>query len=94
MCLEEMTGNPVVEGAVFHASSRRRRMRSVDEALRREVEATIVAVRALFDTKQIPSPVNDARCAACSLIERCQPEALAARDKQDDLYEALFDPDA
>jgi CRISPR-associated exonuclease Cas4 len=37
--------------------------------------------------------VNDARCKECSLKDICQPEALAARDKQREQRARLFDPD-
>ena len=41
---------------------------------------------------RLPPPVNDARCRECSLIELCQPAALAARRVQDALRAELFDP--
>lgn len=94
LCLEEMTGHRVSEGAIFYATSKRRREVPISPALRLEVESTTAAVRELIGAESLPPPVNDARCQACSLVERCQPQALAAHDAQMKLREQLFDPDA
>lgn len=93
MCLEEMTGRPVSEGALFYASSKRRRIVAITPALREEVEAGVRQVRALFAARVIPPPVHDERCRACSLRELCQPKALAAHDLSSRLRDCLFDPD-
>ena len=37
LCLEEMTGRAVCEGAIYYASSKRRRVVSIGEALRAQV---------------------------------------------------------
>lgn len=75
LCLEEMTGKPVAEGAVFYASSKRRRVVAIDAALRRRVADVAVAVRALLDAAVLPAPTFDKRCDKCSLIDICQPAA-------------------
>jgi len=94
MCLEEMTGKPVRFGAIYHHSSRRRREVEITEGLRRHVEETVQAVRAMLRSGVLPSPVNDDRCRHCSLIDICQPEAMAASGKLHRLRDKLFDPDA
>lgn len=77
MCLEEMTGHPVKEGALFYASSKRRRVVSIDSALRDRVHKALVAVKELLVADKLPPPISDTRrCKGCSLRERCQPEAL------------------
>jgi CRISPR-associated exonuclease Cas4 len=93
LCLEEMTGRSVHEGAVFYAGSRRRVPISVGARLRAAVEQAITAVRAMLASGRLPSPVADARCKACSLIDLCQPHALADRAAQRSEREILFDPD-
>jgi CRISPR-associated exonuclease Cas4 len=50
-------------------------------------------VRALLAAGKLPPPVNDERCRACSLVELCQPQALAARAAQADARRHLFDPE-
>lgn len=90
LCLEEMLGRPVTHGAIYHASSRRRREVDITPALRALVVETADAIRAMLSSGRLPPPVNDARCRECSLIEICQPAALAARDAQTELRAELF----
>lgn len=90
LCLEEMTGRPVPLGAIYHASSHRRREVAIGGTLRQAVVDTIEAVRAALAAGRLPAPANDARCHACSLAELCQPAALAARERQRRLAAALF----
>ncbi|HMV40599.1 MAG TPA: Dna2/Cas4 domain-containing protein, partial [Thauera aminoaromatica] len=87
---EEMLGRPVTQGAIYHASSRRRREVEITPALRALVVETAEAIRAMLASGRLPPPVNDARCRECSLIEICQPAALAARTVQTDLRAELF----
>jgi CRISPR-associated exonuclease Cas4 len=92
LCLEEMTGKEVPFGALFHFSSRRRREVAIDAKLRAAVAEATAAVRSLIDERRLPPPVNDARCAHCSLIELCQPAALSARTRYHDLLRNLYAP--
>jgi CRISPR-associated exonuclease Cas4 len=96
VCLETMTGKPVLEGALYYASSKRRRVVQITKQLRDEVAQTADAIRHMLNSNVLPPPLIPElaakRCKACSLIERCQPQAthagvLAARA-------GLFDPDA
>ncbi len=78
LCLQEMTGRAVPEGALFYASSKRRRVVAVDAALLQRVAETEAEVRAMLDSGRLPSPTTDTRrCRGCSLRERCQPKALS-----------------
>jgi CRISPR-associated exonuclease Cas4 len=90
MCLEDMLGRPVTHGAIYHASSRRRREVEITPALRALVVETAEAIRTMLVNGRLPPPVNDARCRECSLIEICQPAALAHRDIQSELRADLF----
>jgi CRISPR-associated exonuclease Cas4 len=79
VCLEAQTGYRVPEGAIFYASSKRRRVVLISEPLRQLVAQTADAVRSMLATGVMPPPTQDARrCRGCSLRERCQPEALRA----------------
>jgi len=78
MCLEEMTGKAVPEGALFYASSKRRRAVAIDAGLRRRVAEATAAVRALLDAAVLPAPTFDRRCDKCSLADICQPAARPA----------------
>ncbi len=94
MCLEEMTVRVVTEGALYYASSRRRRVLPITDALRAQVQDTAVAVRAMLASGALPPPTQDTRrCKGCSLRERCQPEALV-RLRDGAPSADLFNPDA
>ena len=96
LCLEFMTGKPVAEGALYYASSRRRRVVPITAALRQAVASTAQAVRQMLASGVLPPPLTgdsaQQRCKGCSLQERCQPQAtatlLAAARR------SLFDPEA
>lgn len=97
LCLEAMTGRPVPEGALFYASSQRRRVVPIDHALRQRVLDATTAVRAMLQAQRLPPPllgeVAQQRCKGCSLHDRCQPEAAESAALR--LARAtLFDPDA
>ena len=96
MCLQAMTGKTVSEGALYYATSKRRRVVAITEQLRADVAQTADAIRQMLASGKLPPPLMGEqaakRCKACSLLERCQPQAthaglVAARA-------ALFDPDA
>lgn len=90
LCLEEMLGRAVPKGAIYHASSRRRREVAVTPELRRLVEETTAAIRAMLASGKLPAPANDSRCRECSLKEICQPEAIADRRRQDLQRHSLY----
>lgn len=92
LCLEAMTGRAVTEGAIYYASSKRRRVVTIDDAQRARVAETADAVRAMLASAQLPAPTTDSRrCQGCSLRDRCQPEALARL--RAGAGTGLFDPD-
>ena len=78
LCLEEMTGRAVPEGALFYAEVRRRVSVPFDAALRRLTEETALQFSALFAAGRTPPAIYRAdRCRACSLIDVCRPNAGA-----------------
>ncbi|MDD4885876.1 MAG: CRISPR-associated protein Cas4 [Thiomonas sp.] len=93
MCLEDMLGRPVPLGAIYHASSHRRREVTITTELRELVVQTADAIRAMLSAGTLPPPVFDARCRECSLKDICQPEALTATATQRTLRAQLFDPE-
>ena len=93
LCLEEMFSKPVLEGALYYASSRRRRVVALDAGLRAKAEATIAAVRALLQSGEMPPALNDDHCRSCSLRDLCQPEALASKPEREAVRHSLFDVD-
>jgi CRISPR-associated exonuclease Cas4 len=78
LCLEEMTGRAVPEGALFYAEVRRRVSVPFDTGLRRLTEETASQFGALFAAGRTPPATYRAdRCRACSLIEVCRPRVGA-----------------
>lgn len=78
LCLEEMTGHPVPEGALFYAETRRRVTVPFDAELRALTEATIAGLAATFASRITPPPTpHKSRCRACSLHDLCRPETVA-----------------
>jgi CRISPR-associated exonuclease Cas4 len=79
MCLQAMTGKIVNEGALFYATSKRRRVVVITEQLRSDVALAANQIRQMMATGQLPPPLDGEqaakRCKACSLIDQCQPEA-------------------
>jgi CRISPR-associated exonuclease Cas4 len=74
LCLEEMTGRPVPEGALFYAETKRRVVVAFDAELRRLTEATAGGLAEIFQGERTPPPTQlKQRCRACSLKELCRP---------------------
>ena len=91
LCLEEMFGCEVPHGALYYASSRRRRIVTVDAELKAKVDATVDAVRQLLSAGVLPPPLNDEHCRACSLRDLCQPEAVGQSPARTILLNTLFE---
>lgn len=90
LCLQEMLARPVPRGAIYHASSRRRREVEITPELEHLVEETAAAIRSMFTAGKLPPPVTDGRCRECSLKDLCQPEAISARSRLRSLRAELF----
>ncbi|MCF1503201.1 CRISPR-associated protein Cas4 [Afifella sp. H1R] len=77
LCLEEMLGRPVPEGALFYGETRRRVAVTFDTGLRAVTEETAAELRTIFAEHVTPAPTpHKSRCRACSLAELCRPTAV------------------
>ena len=82
LCLEEMTGQPVPQGALFYAATKRRVTVPFDDDLRRLTEQAALDLAGVLRSGVTPPPTPlRARCRACSLAELCRPD-LAGRPVQ------------
>lgn len=79
LCLEEMLGPPVPNGALFYGRTRRRLDVKFDERLRRLTEDTVRRLHALIASRRTPIAVREAKCDNCSLLHVCLPEAMGPR---------------
>ena len=78
LCLEEMTEQPVPEGALFYAQTRRRVIVPFDADLRALTEATVADLARLLATRVTPPPTaHRSRCRACSLLDLCRPDTVS-----------------
>ena len=97
VCLEFISGQAVPEGAIYYASSKRRRVVPITPELRQQVADTADAVRSMLQGGRLPPPlageVAAQRCGGCSLHDRCQPEAAGSKALATARAQ-LFDPDA
>ena len=76
LCLEEMTGRSVVNGALFYAETKRRTNVSFDDQLRALTIDAIDRLRRVLTSRVTPSALYESRkCRACSLIDLCSPKA-------------------
>jgi CRISPR-associated exonuclease Cas4 len=97
LCLEEMTGRLVPEGALFYAETKRRVVVPFDDQLRMLTEATVERLREVFVTGRTPPAVYRAdRCRACSLLDLCRPRAVSrpARAWRERMIAALLEGEA
>jgi CRISPR-associated exonuclease Cas4 len=77
LCLEEMTGRPVEQGALFYAQTRRRVIVPFDTDLRALTEGTLAELAQVLISGTTPPPTpHRSRCRACSLIELCRPDMV------------------
>ena len=90
LCLEEMTGQTISEGALWYMQTRHRVPVVFSDGLRAQTLAVIAQVRGLLESGQTPLPVYGKRCKACSLVEICQPALLGKRDRSVGYVEGLF----
>ncbi|MDO4906324.1 CRISPR-associated protein Cas4 [Neisseria sp.] len=89
LCLEEMTGQTIDEGALWYMQTRHRVPVIFSDGLRAETLNAIRQVRELLDSGTTPLPEYGKHCKACSLIEICQPKLLE-KDKSVGYVEGLF----
>ncbi len=79
ICLEEMLGVPVAEGALFYGKEQRRMEVSFDAGLRELTREAARRFRELVETGFTPPARKERKCDTCSLLELCMPEAMTRR---------------
>ena len=75
ICIEEMLGARIPEGALFLGVKQHRVFVSFDSALRERTEMACQEIQRLFAAGITPSAVYSKRCESCSVIESCQPKS-------------------
>lgn len=91
LCLEEMRGVSIAEGALWYWQERLREVVFLDAGLRAQTLACIEAARTVLQSQITPAPTAEtARCKACSLVDVCAPAALR-KDRSVHYAQALFE---
>ena len=85
LCLEEMLGIPVLEGALFYGKDRRREVVTLGNDLRRKTEELALTVHRMISLGRTPPPVCMSKCDACSLVSKCLPKSIE-REKRVENY--------
>lgn len=90
LCIEEMRGIHVDEGAIWYWEVRKREPIAIDNTLRDTTIAMIEAAHALLASGKTPPPIDDKkRCRACSLVDLCEPDTFR-RDHSAEYIRELF----
>ncbi len=93
LCLEEMTGKTITEGAIYHHKSHRRRVVHITNKLRQHTIQLIQNTHKLIASGKMPVPTEDRTlCRGCSLRQNCQPDMIANTDRIQQLHQHLFKP--
>lgn len=76
LCLEEMLGISVPEGALFYGQTKRRLAVTIDAALRGETKRLAAELSGLIASGRTPPPEYAPRCHQCSFYDHCKPQAV------------------
>jgi CRISPR-associated exonuclease Cas4 len=76
LCLEEMFGHPIAEGALFYAQTRKRLTVILDAELRNLTVRIAAEVRAMIAENRTPPPHAMPGCKRCSVADQCRPKRL------------------
>ena len=82
MCLEEMLGVRVAEGALFYGQTRERVGVAIDDALRRRTAEAAGRMHELMANGETPAVALQAKCKRCSMLSLCQPASIGRKKGQ------------
>ncbi len=90
LCLEEMTGLPVVRGALFYGKTRRRVAVEISPELRRATIEAAARLHELIRARRTPPAEPGPKCERCSLRSLCLPQ-LGGRGSARSAFDRLLD---
>lgn len=79
LCLEEMLGVPVHEGAIYYAASHKRVSVALNGPLRDRTFRCIEELRQILKSQRTPAARPSPRCKGCSLADLCMPNLAHVR---------------
>ena len=77
LCLEEMLGVSILQGAIFYGDPRRRLEIAFTPELRERTEQLTETMHHLYRSRITPAAQPGPYCRSCSLVDICLPEATA-----------------
>jgi CRISPR-associated exonuclease Cas4 len=86
LCLEEMFGRKIAQGALYYGERRRRTEIILNQPLRTLTREAAARLRVLIDSGRTPSAVKDKRCESCSLREPCMPAIFGPHHNTSDWF--------
>jgi len=84
ICMEEMFGTDITEGALFYGETRHRTIVPFSEELRNQVKEYSQEMHRLFQSAITPLPIYKPCCKSCSMIEICLPKQLGSHKSASD----------
>lgn len=81
MCMEEMYGTHIPEGAIFYISSHRRKAVELTDELRDKVRQTVTALTEVQRRLTVPAAQYTAKCRKCSLYDLCMPQGIRSAEE-------------
>jgi len=79
LCLEEMLGVVVPEGAMYYGKPRRRLAVAFDQTLRTKTITAACRLHELIDSGITPRARYEKKCDSCSLLSLCMPKVSGSR---------------
>lgn len=76
ICMEEMFGTSIDEGALFYGEVRRRTTVAFSKKLRQQVTNYAEEMHRIFNQGISPLPVYKSHCKSCSLFDICLPKNI------------------
>lgn len=91
MCMEEMFGIEVPEGALYYGKKKRRTPVEFDSRLRNITTETAARLHELIESGSTPPPHYNKRCDNCSLNDLCIPETTGRTRKVGDYIRRMLE---
>ncbi len=91
LCLEEMLGQKICEGALYYGEPRRREEVVFSKELREKTIQMAEKLHSLIDGKITPSAVFDKKCRNCSLANLCMPDVVGKQKSAIRYVEDMID---
>lgn len=91
ICLEEMLGTRIPNGALFYGKTRRRKAVTFDEALRTRTAELTERMHAIRQFGQTPPAEEGPMCEQCSLRSLCLPQSGHYQRRVRRYLDELFD---